>query len=447
MRPGEAKKRLAESSVDMVSISYSDLAGVTRSKPAVRSNLDALLKNGAKTARANLDMNHLTPLTPGSKLDISQGDVSIVPDPETLVFPSYSPETARMIGWVHEADGRLSALCTRGVLVRALERVRGEGYDVTVGLESEFHLVEFREGRPVPADRSGIQTQGGFDQHREFLGDVVSTLRSVGVSPVKAHVEGGKGQLEVDLAPEGAMKAADGFVYFKDVVKAVARRHRLTASFMPKIGADWWGSGLHVHFSLKDRRGRNAFADGADPNRLGLSRICYQFIGGILESIPALCAVAAPTVNSYKRLLPGRWNADAVAYGPGNRGAALRIPDERGEATRVELRIPDNTCNVYLMLACAVAAGLAGMQKKADPGPPLTFDASKMTDRELVSKGLRLLPRSLGEAIGELQREGVLKKALGTELLEEYITQRSFEVSQAADQVTEWEVSHFLDLF
>lgn len=447
MRSGDVKRRLAASRITMVSVSYSDLAGVTRSKPAVSSELESVLKNGIKTARANLDMNTVTPLTPKSKLNIAQGDVSIVPDIDTLVFPAYSPDTARLIGWVHEADGRPSPFCTRTVLRRTLERARSRGYEVLTGLESEFHLVTFQGRQVVPADRSGIQTQAGYDEHRELLTDIVNSLRSVGVSAVKAHVEGGRGQLEVDLMPQVGLKAADGFVYFKDVVKAMARRHGLTASFMPKIGADWWGSGLHVHMNIRDSKGRNAFSDSQDARKLGLSRTCYHFVGGILERAAALCAIAAPTVNSYRRLLPGRWNADAVTYGPGNRGAAVRIPDERGNATRIELRMPDNACNIYLLLSCVVAAGMDGVERKADPGPPLLFDASKMSDRERTSRGLKLLPRSLGEALSELEKDGLFKKTLGAELFEEYVAQKSFEVSQAADQVTEWEVSHFLDLF
>lgn len=431
----------------MVSVSYSDLAGVTRSKPVVSSELDSLMKNGFKTARANLDMNTVTPLTPGSKLNIAQGDVSIVPDADTLVFPSYSPETARLIGWVHEADGRPSPLCARAVLQRTLQKARAKRYELVTGLESEFHLVAFQGSRVIPADRSGIQTQSGYDEHRGYLADLVNSLRSVNVDAVKAHVEGGKGQLEVDLMPRVGLKAPDGFVYFKDAVKAIARKHGTIASFMPKIGSEWWGSGLHVHMNLRNSKGRNVFSGGGDLWKLGLSRSCYQFIGGVLDRAAALCAIAAPTVNSYKRLLPGRWNADAKTYGPGNRGAAVRIPDERGEATRIELRMPDNACNIYLLLACVLAAGMDGIERKVDPGSPLLFDASKMSDRERVAQGLKLLPRSLGEALAELERDSLFRKTLGEDLFEEYIAQRSFEVSQAADQVTEWEVSHFLDLF
>jgi glutamine synthetase len=440
-------KRIAKRKVSIVSISYSDIAGVTRSKPVVVSKPRSLMKDGFKTARANLDMNMAYPLTPGSRLDISQGDVSIIPDASTLVFPAYSPETARMIGWVRETDGRESHLCARTVLKRALESARSRGYELVTGLESEYHLVTRKGGQVVPADGSGIQTQAGYDEHRAYFADLVDSLRSVGAEPVKAHVEGGKGQLEVDLSPQVGLRAADAFIYFKDTAKAIARKHGLIASFMPKIGAEWWGSGLHVHLNLRNAKGGNVFSARSDPRGLGLSQTCYHFVGGVTSHARALSAIAAPTVNSYKRLLPGRWNADAVSYGPGNRGAAVRIPDERGKATRLELRMPDNACNVYLLLACLLSAGLDGIQRKIDPGPPLLFDASKMTDRERVSKGLKLLPRSLHEALAELENDRLFRRTLGEELFEEYLTQRSFEVSQAADQVTKWEVTHFLDLF
>ncbi|MDV3278661.1 MAG: glutamine synthetase family protein [Nitrososphaerales archaeon] len=447
MKQSAVAKRLSQHNSSMVSISYVDLCGVTRSKPLVVSDVESILRNGFKTARANLDMNAVTPLTPGSKLDISQGDVSVIPDQTTLVFPAYSPGTARFIGEVHEADGSTSPLCARSVLRRVLEETGSRGYRVMTGLESEFHLVRHDGDRVVPADTSSIQSQAGYEQHRELLTDIVKALSSMEIKVVKAHVEGGHGQLEVDLAPEPCLRAGDAYVYFKDAVKAVSMSRGLTASFMPKIGADWWGSGLHLHLNLTDPKGRNLFSDSRDRRKLGLSQSCYHFIGGVLKHTRALCAIGAPTVNSYKRLLPGRWNADAVTYGPGNRGAAVRIPDERGDSTRIELRLTDNACNVYLLLACVVAAGIEGMERKLDPGEPLMFDASQMNDSERVSRHLKLLPRSLGEALSELEKDDLIRRTLGGTLFEEYVTQRSFEVSQAADQVTQWEVSHFLDLF
>ena len=440
-------KKLAKHRVSVVSISYLDLCGVTRSKPLVVFDAGSILKEGFKTARANLDMNAAAPLTPGSKIDISQGDVSVIPDPATLVFPTYSPNTARLIGEIHEGDGRTSGLCARSLLRKVLRETASRGYKVVVGFESEFHLVRNGDGRILPADTSSIQTQAGYDQHRKLISGLLAALRSMEVSAVKAHVEGGRGQLEVDLAPKPGLRACDSYVYFKDAAKAISREQGLLASFMPKIGADWWGSGLHMHLSLTDPAGRNLLHDQRDRRKLGLSGTCYSFIGGVLKHASALCALGAPTVNSYKRLLPGRWNADALAYGPGNRGAAIRIPDERGKATRIELRLADNTCNVYLLLACVLSAGLEGIKERVDPGGPLMFDASQMTDRERVSRHLKLLPRSLGEALNELERDQLVKRAMGSELFEEFFVQRSFEVAQAADQVTQWEISHYLDLF
>jgi glutamine synthetase len=443
----QTRRRLAGTGASTIVISYVDLAGVTRSKPLVNTDMRTALKTGFKTARANLDMNVATPLTPGTRLDISQGDVSIIPDRETLVFPPYAPGTARMIGDIYESDGRVSPLCTRSLLKRTVRMLKASGFSLRVGLESEFHLVKFEGEKVVPADTSGIQTLDGYNRHRSLLERIVKALSSVGVRPVKAHAEGGRGQIEIDLEHRPALQAADGYAYFKEVVKAESMRDETLASFMPKIGADWWGSGLHVHFSLWDKKGGSAFASKRDMKKLGLSPVCCQFIGGVLKHARALSAVGCPTVNSYKRLLPGRWNTDAVTYGPGNRGAAIRIPEERGGATRIELRTPDNSCNLYLLLSCVIAAGMEGIEKKSDPGVPITFDASKMTDREREAKGLRLMPRSLGEAISEFERDKLFKQTMGNELFEEFLVQRYFEVSQAADQVTPWEVSHFLDLF
>ena len=440
-------KRLFRSDTKIVAIAHVDLAGVTRSKPLVNRGEEAILKDGFKTAKANLDGNTVAPLTPGSKLNISQGDVSIIPDPRTLVFPPYAPGTALLMGDVYEADGKVSPFCVRTLLKRVVEQIHSKGYEALVGLESEFHLVKQQGGQWVPADTSGVQTLDGYNEHRKLMEGFANALEAVGVRPLKVHAEGGRGQMEIDLAHETALKAADGFFYFKTVVKTLARDQGAVVSFMPKIGSDWWGSGLHIHLNLADKNGRNAFADLTDRRKLGLSPLCYSFIGGVLRHARALCAFAAPTVNSYKRLLPGRWNADAVTYGPGNRGSAVRIPDERGKATRIELRMPDNACNLYLVLGCALSAGMEGIEKKVEPGEPLLYDASAMDDQERISRGLELMPRSLGEALAELERDKLFKRLLGHEMFEEFLIQRYFEVGQGADQVTSWEVSHFIDLF
>ncbi|MGI0079800.1 MAG: glutamine synthetase family protein, partial [Nitrososphaerales archaeon] len=294
-----------------------------------------------------------------------------------------------------------------------------------------------------------VHSQEGYNLYHLLISDYITALKSMQVAPIKAHVEGGRSQLEIDVAYEEGLRAADNIVYFKDAVKAVTRQHGLLASFMPKIGHDWWGNGMHLHVSLCDSKGTNLFnaEDRKDKRELGLSDLCYHFIGGLLHHMEALCAIASPTVNSYKRILPGRWNADAITYGPGVRGAAVRIPDERGRDTRIECRFPDASCNPYLAMACIIAAGLDGIDQEIDPEKPTNFDTSYMTDSEISSKGLRLMPRSLHEALSKFEKDSLFRKTLGDILCDEYIKGKEFEIAQASDQVTQWEVEHFLDLF
>jgi glutamine synthetase len=447
LRKSEVEKRILESEVSMMGISYVDLGGITRDKPVTITEIDRVFREGNKTARANLALTSLDTMTPDSSVNLAQGDVSVVPDLSTFVIPSYSPRTARFIGDLYESSGKPSSLCSRSVYRRVLEQTKKHGYAFGVGFESEFHLVTKSGDRILPADLSSIQSQAGFDIHQELIQELLAGLRSVGIAPIKAHAEGGRGQLEIDAAPGRGMKVADNYVYFKDVVKAIARKYGWTASFMPKIGHDWWGSGLHLHVSLFGRGSRNLFYDGMDHRKLRLSSTCYYFLGGLLEHLKALCAIVAPTVNSYRRLLPGRWNADAATYAPGHRGAALRVPDERLQSTRVELRMPDNTCNIYLALACVLAAGMDGIRKKTDPGGPVKFDTSSLTDRRLKAKGLQLLPRSLDESIQELEKDDLFQKVLGNDMFEEYLKNKSSEASAFADKVTKWEQDHFLEVF
>ncbi len=220
----------------------------------------------------------------------------------------------------------------------------------------------------------------------------------------------------------------------------------LIASFMPKISENFWGSGLHMHLSLLDSDQRNVFYDEAD-KRLGLSQFAYYFIGGVLHHTPALCAIVAPTVNSYKRLLPGRWNADAVVYGPGHRGAAVRIPEARDLGTRIEYRVPDPACNPYLAIACLIEAGLDGVNKKIDPGEFVNYDMSPLSDEEKIRRGLRLLPMNLNEALRNLEDDRKLREVMGDLLFEEYLRNKWYEWTQYRDKVTQWERDHFLDLF
>jgi glutamine synthetase len=442
----QIKRAVKDNNLSMLGVSYVDFTGISRMKPVTSGELDSVLDVGVKTSRANFAYSHTDQPVRGASMNISQGDLSIVADPHTFVIPSYLSGVGRFLGDVHEKDGSTSKLCTRSFYRRILDRAASKGYRFEVGFEGEFHLVRREEGRVVRVDNFLTHSQEGFNVYQQFITDLVAALRSVGVDTIKGHVEGGRGQLEFDILHHAGMKPADDIMYFKDATKAIARQYGYIASFMPKIGHDWWGTGMHLHMSLWDRSGQNLFADEKD-KRMGLSPIAYHFMGGILAHLSALSAVAAPMPNSYKRLLPGKWNADAAAYGMGARGAALRIPDERGKSTRIECRFPDGTMNPYLALGSILACGLEGIEKKADPGLPMTGDASFLTDREIREKGLKLMPRSLTEAISAFEKDDCLRRAMGDIMFEEYIRNKEQEAAQIADKVTQYEVDSQLDLF
>jgi glutamine synthetase len=430
----------------MLGVSYIDFTGVPRMKPATSGELDRMLDEGIKTSRANFAYSHNDGPVRGASMNISQGDLAVVADPDTFVIPSYTTGVGRFLGDVHEKDGSVSKLCTRSFYKRVLERAASRGYRFSVGFEGEFHLVRREEGRVVRVDNFFTHSQEAFNVYHQFITDLVGALRSVNIETTKGHVEGGRGQLEFDIKHHEGMKPADDIVYFKDATKAVARKHGYIASFMPKIGHDWWGSGMHLHMSLVNASGKNLVDDPKD-EKMGLSTTAYRFIGGIISHLPALSAVAAPMPNSYKRILPGKWNADAVVYGAGARGAAVRIPDERGRSARIECRFPDGAMNPYLALGCILACGLDGIERKLDPGDPLTVDLSFMSDREIREKGFRLMPRSLSEALSELEKDGFLRKTMGELMFEEYIMNKEQEVAQMADKVTQYELDNQLDLY
>jgi glutamine synthetase len=409
----EVKGIINERDISMIGVSWIDIEGIPRMKPLINKELDSILKKGTRVTKANFAVNILETLTPDSKVNVSQGELELLPDLSTFTIPSYTPDTARFIGDLYERDGSVSQLCTRSVYRRVLEKTMAMGYHFTVGLESEFYLL-IRQGTELTRPyMSRLQSQEGYNIYHDIIPEMVAALRSVNVEAEGLHVEGGSGQLEIDLAYQDGLKAADDFIYAKDALRAVARKHEWMASFMPKIRHDWWGNGLHMHVNLKNMKGANVFYDKADKRGLGLSKLCYNFLGGILYHMKALCAVTAPIVNSYKRILPGRWNADAIMYGAGHRGAAVRIPDARGKGTRLECRFPDGACNPYLAMACILEAGLDGIKRELDPGKPVDYDITFLTDLARTAKGLELMPRSLHEALIALQKDDLFRKTMG----------------------------------
>jgi glutamine synthetase len=259
-----------------------------------------------------------------------------------------------------------------------------------------------------------------------------------------AHHEVAIGQHEIDFRHADALATADNLITFRVVVKTIAARHGMHATFMAKPIHGENGSGMHINQSLA-RGDENAFLDEGDA--LQLSPECRSYIAGILEHIPAITAVANPTVNSYKRLLPGYEAPVYVAWSPGNRSAAIRVPAKRGRSTRIELRTPDPTANPYLALACMLAAGLDGIKRGLTPPEPVNRNIYHLTEDESKELGIRSLPHDLSHALDALEADDVMRQALGEHIFTEYISLKREEWASYNEQVHDWEIRQYMDRF
>ena len=281
-----------------------------------------------------------------------------------------------------------------------------------------------------------------------MLDDLTKYLRAVGIDVYQIDHEDANGQFEVNFTYADALKTADNLIYFKMAASEVARAHNAIATFMPKPFSNRTGTGAHFHISIGTDKQKNAFHDDSDKNGLGLSQLGYWFLGGLLAHAPALAAICAPTVNSYKRLVVGRalsgatWAPAYIAYGNNNRTACVRIP-----YGRIEMRLPDGSMNPYLASAAIAAAGLDGIDRKLNPGDPLNVNLYELTEAQLRERDIKLLPQSLKEAMDALEADEVVKQGLGVELAQEFIQLKRMEWVEYSRHVSDWETRRYLEMF
>ncbi|WP_258360188.1 type I glutamate--ammonia ligase [Moorella sulfitireducens (nom. illeg.)] len=381
---------------------------------------------------------------------IEESDMYLYPDPDTFaVFPwrPHEGAVARLICDVYNPDGTPFAGCPRCTLKKVIAEAAAMGYTMNVGPEAEFFLFHTdTSGRPTLAthDRAGYFDLTPVDLGEDARRDMVLTLEQMGFEIEASHHEVAHGQHEIDFKYAEALTTADRIATFKFVVRTIAQRHGLHATFMPKPIYGINGSGMHVNISLS-KDGRNAFYDPAD--RLGLSRTAYQFIAGIMKHARALAAVTNPTVNSYKRLVPGYEAPVYIAWSPRNRSPLIRVPAKRGPSTRIEVRHPDPSCNPYLALAVLLKAGLDGIKKGLTPPPPTDKNIFAMTPAELQAEGIGVLPGSLDEALEALAEDEVIKEALGPHIYERLTLAQKLEWEQYRTRVHQWEIDQYLTKF
>lgn len=392
----------------------------------------------------------------GSSIDgfvrINESDMYLKPDYDTFtVLPWRNKEgvaAARIICDVHKSDETPFEGCPRVNLKRVLAEAKALGYTMNVGTEAEFFLFEKDENggaTTVTNDVAGYFSLDPEDTGNDCRREIIETLEKMGFEIEASHHEVAEGQHEINFKYADALAAADNTVTFKWVVKSIASKYGLHATFMPKPIFGINGSGMHTNQSLFNLDGTNAFFDESDP--LQLSNIAYSYIAGALKNARAFCAVTNPLVNSYKRLVPGYEAPVYCAWSASNRSALIRIPASRGISTRTEIRCPDPTCNPYLALAMMLNSGLDGIKNNLTPPASVDKDIYKMSADQMAEEGIVVMPADLKEAIDEFAANPLSKETLGDHIYSKFIEAKMKEWDSFRTAVTEWELNEYLSIY
>lgn len=435
------ERRIAEDDVHGLWITWHDYSSRACAKWIPRDSIPSALRRGGVFARANLNFTIDDHQVAQPHFAADSGDFFAVPDPDTYALLPHRPGIGRVLSHLCTEDGELWEGCPRGRLRAAEATLAEQGFTARSAFEPEFSLFVKTEAGYAPADAFAMYSVDRLDENLHLLQNIDSALRAQGVDVIQLGAEYGPAQLEINLGHERPVKSADDLLTVRETVKALARDAGLVASFMPKPFAHLAGSGVHVHLSLWDEAGETSRSEGDGP--LGLSQDMARFMAGVLAHARAICGVAAPTVNSYKRLQPGSWAPAHVAWGGGNRATLVRVPGS--SRRRIEFRAGDHTGNPYLVLAAMIAAGVDGLQRELDPGAPASGDIGHTDQAELDARGIQLLPRSADEALNAVEQDEVVMAALGPVCGPEMLRIRREELARYNTHVSEWEREVWLE--
>ncbi|MFP4189173.1 MAG: type I glutamate--ammonia ligase, partial [Halobacteriales archaeon] len=384
---------------------------------------------------------------------IQESDMRLVPDPDTFaVLPWRDKEdggAARLIcDVINTSTGEPFEGDPRYVLKQALERAEEHGYTVNAAPEPEFFLFEEDEdghATTEPADFGGYFDLAPKDLASDVRRDIIYGLEDMGFEIEASHHEVAEGQYEINFEYDDALSTADNVATFRTVVRAIAAQHDLHATFMPKPIPRINGSGMHTHMSLMED-GENAFHDEDD--EFNLSDTAHSFLAGILDHAPAITAVTNPTVNSYKRLVPGYEAPVYVAWSDRNRSALIRKPAARiPAASRIEARFPDPSCNPYLALAALINAGIDGIERDLDAPDPVRENIYEFDEEKREEYGIDVLPGNLGEAIEELRNDEVILEGLGPHVGSKFLEAKQSEYDEYKVEVSDWELDRYLETY
>jgi len=436
-------KRVKEENVKFISLQFSDVTGAVKSVDMPVRHLDDALKDGVWFDGSSVE----------GFARIQESDMRLILDPDTYAVLPWSPvdsRRARMFCDIYTPNGDPFEGDPRGTLKRQLKKLEEKGWMYNIGPEPEFFLFKGENGygvHPVPHDTGGYFDFSSFDEAVVVRTALMDALDAMGLDVEVGHHEVALGQHEIDFRFADALKTADNVLTLKYTVKAIAAQHGLTASFMPKPVFGINGSGMHCHQSLFDSKGDNLFFDAKDEAHL--SKTAYSFIAGQLAHARALAAVVAPTVNSYKRLVPGYEAPVYIGWAQQNRSALIRIPrytEGRDKAVRAELRFPDPSANPYLAFTVMLAAALEGIEKNLEAPKPLNNINLYHLDKEERAKlGVKELPGSLAEALGELEKDELLKSALGEVTYDAFLRAKWEEWDEFRLRVSDYEIERYLE--
>jgi len=441
MDKSDVLKIVKEKNVVFIRLQFTDILGIPKNVEIPSSELPSVLDNGI--------------LFDGSSIEgfvrIQESDMLLYPDPNTFAILPWTVgggTVARLICDVLNPDGTPFGGDPRFILKKEMKKVKDEfGYVLNAGPEAEFFLFKKdSEGKPttITHDRGSYFDLLPIDLGEKVREEIVTTLKEMGFEVETAHHEVAEGQHEIDFRYSDALRTADNVITFKLVTKTIALKYGLHATFMPKPVFGINGSGMHTHLSLF-KNGENIFYD--KNGKYELSNEALYFIGGILKHAKGISFIANPTVNSYKRIVPGYEAPVYISWALRNRSALIRIPSAKGVGRRIEFRSPDPSCNPYLAFAVILAAGMDGIRNKIDPGEPTNIDIYNLTEEERKKLGIDSLPGNLMEAMDEFLKDDVLKSALSEHVIEKLVEAKKEEWDSFRIHVTDWEIDRYLEIY
>lgn len=433
--------RLAKAEcVHYIRLQFTDMLGAIKAVEIPVGKLEEALKNKIMFDGSSIE----------GFVRIKEADMFLKPDLDTWLILNFEDsnygKVARLICDVYTPYGKPFPGDPRFILKRMIKRMNDAGIvSMNVGFEPEFYIFRKDEnGNLIKTDNGSYFDLSPLDGGNSIRRDIALELERLGFVVQTAHHEVGPGQQEINFKYSNVLTACDNVQTFKHVVKAIARKHNCFASFMPKPFQDMAGSGMHTNCSLVDFEGNNLFY--SEKGNMKLSNLCLKFISGIMLHSRSICGLTNPTVNSYKRLIPGYEAPCYACWSDANRSAMIRIPATRGDGTRIEIRSVDPTANPYLALAVIIGAGLEGIQKlkEKDLVPPVYDNIFALTREQRETNGIQNLPENLKDAIKEMKYDPLIADVLGDHTFNKYMTAKTLEWEEYRKIITSWEIDQCL---